>query len=134
MRSGKDMVTQVLFVMCLSSILMTGCGARDTTSEGDKRDARATVDSALSSETYDEFLACMSEENRQQMRGVSLWKTNWENLKHNGRPVWTITAVEGDAEGRVTVHTRHKFNPKSTRSYRLKKEDGKWLIHELAMQ
>lgn len=133
MMHTRKALGMMFLLACLGAILMTGCGSRDATSEADKRDARATVDNALVSETYDNFLACMSEENRQQMRGVTLWRTIWENLKHNGKPVWVVIGVEGDAEGRIMVHTRHKFNQKSTRSYRLKKESGKWLIHELSM-
>ena len=84
------------------------------------------------SSTYDEFLECFSEENQQGMRNSSLWRDNWENLKHNGKPVWAISGVGGSKE-KVEIKTKHIYAPDTFRSYSLIKENGKWVIHEIKL-
>ncbi|MBI5015531.1 MAG: hypothetical protein HZB55_08560 [Deltaproteobacteria bacterium] len=121
----------VLLVLGLSGLGL-GCGSQ--LSEEDRLLARAAVERAVRSATYEQFLTSFPAEDQARMRESPVWIRWWQEKFEKQRGAWTVASVKGRADGSVEVTTDHRRRPTSHQFYRLVKDGPAWKILDIESQ
>ena len=148
----------ILLMACivLAAAAVSGCAKERPLTEQDLTDGRATVEKALNSSSFEEFLQCMSRRNREAMHHDEVFRRFWSDLKRDGEPVWRVGDITDGGSGRIKVETTwipdspewgadspdsaeeglrltlSERRQESLRVYFLIREDGSWVMDEIA--
>ena len=116
------------------SLLGLGQGCGSQFSEEDQRSARAAVERAVRSATYEQFLTSFPAEAQARMRESPVWIRWWQEKFEKQRGAWIVASVKGRADGSVEVTADHRRRPTSHQFYRLVKDGSAWKILDIESQ
>lgn len=116
-------------VLVLVALWSFGCSR--PLSEADRLSAKAVVERALASDSYDEFLASFTAEDRARMHDSQVWIRWWQKKVAKNRAEWRIVDVRGGGWGKVEVVAENRERTGVLQSYRLVREGTSWRISEI---
>ena len=117
--------------LALAMFALFPVGCRSDVSEGDRFAAKAVVERAIASESYDDFLSRFTPRKRERMKGSHVWIKWWQQKIGRDRASWKVAEVRGTGRGRLEVVTQHRTLKSSHQYFRLTKEGFGWMISEI---
>lgn len=115
----------------LLAVALALVGCTSTLTEGDLAQAKTSVQRAIMSATYEDFLRHFASENQERMREAPVWIRWWQEKMAKNRTAWAVSAVRDGGQGVAEVTVQSRRMQTSRQFYSLIRQGHAWVITKI---